>query len=76
MWFTQYGANRNCIFPRTHWFDGKNNAVSADSEGATNYDGREINRHNFDEKEIAAAAETEVVKRLVDRKSTRLNSSH
>ena len=41
---------------------GKNDIEAVEARG----DGREINRHNFDEKEIAAAAETEVVKRLVN----------
>lgn len=41
---------------------GKNDVEAVEARG----DGREINRHNFDEKEIAAAAETEVVKRLVN----------
>ena len=41
---------------------GKNDIEAVEARG----DGREINRHNFDEKEIASAAETEVVKRLVN----------
>ncbi|MFR4756302.1 MAG: hypothetical protein ACLT8L_02290 [Streptococcus salivarius] len=60
------------LYKSSHWsipqiyyvglLAGKNDIEAVEARG----DGREINRHNFDEKEIAAGQETEVVKRLVN----------